>query len=75
VAFVESCPSPAAYTAEAAVVAAQSCAVQAERLEAIYDAANLAWWGAWALVGLLLVVLLAPFWRAAWGFEGKLGRG
>ncbi|MBA3842202.1 MAG: hypothetical protein H0X39_06235 [Actinobacteria bacterium] len=33
--YVQSCPSPSAYTDPAAVVAAQSCAVQAERLEQI----------------------------------------
>jgi len=36
---------------------------------------DLAWWGTWALVGLLLILIIAPGWFRAWGFEGKLGRG
>ncbi|HEY8723502.1 MAG TPA: hypothetical protein VIL92_06535 [Gaiellaceae bacterium] len=36
---------------------------------------DLMWWGVWGVVGLLLVLVLAPFWRSAWGLEGKLGRG
>ena len=33
--YVQSCPSPSAYTSEPAVVEAQTCAVESERLEAI----------------------------------------
>lgn len=36
---------------------------------------DLLWWGIWGLIGLQLVALVVPFWRSAWGLEGKLGRG
>jgi len=47
----------------------------AETADADSDRLDLAWWGTWALVGLVLVLLFAPSWFRAWGLEGKLGRG
>jgi hypothetical protein len=29
---------------------------------------DLSWWGAWAIVGLMLVQLIAPYWARAWRF-------
>ena len=40
-----------------------------------HDALNLTWWGIWALVGLVLVLLIADRWFKAWSYEGKLGNG
>jgi hypothetical protein len=40
-----------------------------------HDALNLTWWGIWALVGLMLVLLIADRWFKAWSYEGKLGNG
>jgi len=40
-----------------------------------HDALNLVWYGVWALVGLMFILILAPVWFRAWGIEGKLGRG
>lgn len=33
---------------------------------------DLAWYGAWAIVGLLLVLIVVELWRRAWNFEGKI---
>jgi len=33
---------------------------------------DLIWWGAWALVGLVFVGLIAERWYRAWGIEGKV---
>lgn len=36
------------------------------------DKLNLMWWGQWALVGLALVLIIAPQWYRAWGIERKI---
>jgi len=33
---------------------------------------DLAWWGVWGVVGLLLVLIIVPMWLSAWGFERKV---
>lgn len=36
---------------------------------------DLIWWGAWALIGLTFVSLVAALWFRSWGIAGKLGHG
>ncbi|HEY8723492.1 MAG TPA: hypothetical protein VIL92_06485, partial [Gaiellaceae bacterium] len=63
------------YIAGADANIAEATSAQAAALADSSHRSDLLWQGIWAVVGLLLVVLLAPFWRSAWGLEGKLGRG
>ena len=44
---------------------AEACAVLLERSDGIAEDADLAWWGAWACVGLLLSLLVAPMMQRA----------
>lgn len=33
---------------------------------------DLVWWGVWGMLGLQLILIVAPRWYQAWAFEGKL---
>ena len=44
---------------------AEACAVLGERSDAIAEDVELAWWGAWACVGLLLSLLVSPMMQRA----------
>lgn len=49
------------------------CLALTQRIDEQQTRLDLVWWGCWALVGLMLVLLLVDLWRRAWDFEGKLG--
>jgi hypothetical protein len=48
------------------------CVVLTERVAEQQQRLDLLWWGVWALVGLTLVLLIVPFWRAAFGHERQV---
>lgn len=42
------------------------CQVLVDRLADQQDRLDLIWWGAWAVAGLLLALLIAPLWLRTW---------
>lgn len=48
------------------------CMALTDRMAEDSQRLQLLWWGVWALVGLTLVLLIAPLFFRAWSFEAKI---